>query len=77
MESNRSKETVNKRRVHIAQSLKGSYAEGMIKRDPPSELKQNNLDGKDSNMKFLEFDEMTKLENYAYDHYLENYVFLQ
>lgn len=27
-------------------------------------------------MKFLKFDEMTKLENYAYDHYLENYVFL-
>ena len=40
MESNRSKETVNKRRVHIAQSLNGAYAEGMIKRDPPSELKQ-------------------------------------
>ncbi|TOZ04807.1 hypothetical protein [Leuconostoc pseudomesenteroides] len=27
-------------------------------------------------MKFLEFDEMTKLENYAYDHCQKNYVFL-
>ncbi|WP_273751785.1 site-specific integrase [Leuconostoc mesenteroides] len=74
--SNHSKETVNKRRVHIAQSLKDAYAEGMIKRDPTIRVKTVGLDGKDSSMKFLEFDEMKKLEEYAYDHYLENDVFL-
>ena len=74
--SNHSKETVSKRRVHIAQSLKDAYAEGMIKRDPTIRVKTVGLDGKDSDMKFLELDEMKKLENYAYDRYLENDAFL-
>ena len=60
------KETVTKRRVHIAQSLRDAYSEGIIERDPTIRIKTIGLDGKSEELKFLELDQLKKIENFSF-----------
>lgn len=60
-----SKETVAKRKNHISQSLKDAYAEGIIDKDPTIRIKLVGLNGKSEEEKFLETDELIKLNNYV------------
>ncbi|GAO99872.1 tyrosine-type recombinase/integrase [Fructobacillus ficulneus] len=63
--SDHSKETVAKRKNHISQSLKDAYADGIIDKDPTIRIKLVGLNGKSADDKFLETDELIKLNNYV------------
>lgn len=64
---NHARETVSKRKNHIAQSLKDAYADGFIQRDPTIRIESAGNDGKDKELKFLEEDELLKLDEYIYN----------
>lgn len=62
-----SKETVAKRKNHISQALEDAFADGIIKNNPTIRIQLTGTDGKSASEKFLEKDELIKL-----DHYIKN-----
>ncbi|CAK1241739.1 tyrosine-type recombinase/integrase [Fructobacillus cardui] len=60
-----SKETVAKRKNHMSQALRDAYADEIIDKDPTIRIKLTGLDGKSADEKFLETDELIKLNNYV------------
>lgn len=64
---NHARATVSKRKNHISQSLKDAYADGYIPRDPTIRIEIAGNDGKDKDLKFLEEDELLKLDKFVYN----------
>ncbi|GIC70572.1 tyrosine-type recombinase/integrase [Fructobacillus tropaeoli] len=60
-----SKETVAKRKNHISQCLKDAYSDGIIDKDPTVRIQLTGNSGKSSSDKFLEDDELAKLDHYT------------
>lgn len=60
-----SKETVAKRKNHITQCLKDAYADGILDKDPTVRIQLTGSNGKPASEKFLEADELVKLDHYT------------
>ncbi|MCK8617335.1 tyrosine-type recombinase/integrase [Fructobacillus sp. M158] len=67
-----SKETVAKRKNHLSQALKDAFADGIIKNDPTIRIQLVGNAGKSASEKFLEKEELIKLNQYVKDK-LTNY----
>lgn len=59
-----SKQTVSKRKNHISQCLKDAYADGILDKDPTVRIQLTGSNGKPATEKFLEADELAKLDQH-------------